>query len=229
MFWDYCYHILRESGSAYSKTFVTSARMRAMSEVVEDRVDGRTARRERGKNAVIDAAFRILASGRPATTEVLAKEAGISTSSLFRYFDGLDDLIRQAAERFMAEHADLFESGPAPGADRAERIADFVDLRLRSIAELSIWAQRLEAAVLNNPQLGTVLELRSRSAAQVPRYFAPEVDRLPPARRADVVATIDGATCLAAGRILAEVHGRTEHQIRRAWRSMLGALLDALD
>ncbi|MEO1063377.1 MAG: TetR/AcrR family transcriptional regulator [Actinomycetota bacterium] len=201
-----------------------------MSEVVEDRVDGRTARRERGKNAVIDAAFRILASGRPATTEVLAKEAGISTSSLFRYFDGLDDLFRQAAERFYVEHVELFEVEPPPGADRAERIARFVDLRLRSVTTLSLWVKRAEAAVLDHPELGTVLdELRRRTAEQVPAFFGPELERLPPAKRADVVAIIDSAISVLAGRVMVEVHDRSETQIRRAWRSTLGALFESLD
>ncbi|MEM7324954.1 MAG: TetR family transcriptional regulator, partial [Actinomycetota bacterium] len=56
-----------------------------------ERIDGRTARRERGRLAVIDAAFRLLESGEPATTERLAAEAGTSTSSLYRYFDDLAD------------------------------------------------------------------------------------------------------------------------------------------
>ncbi|MEM9610028.1 MAG: TetR/AcrR family transcriptional regulator [Actinomycetota bacterium] len=201
-----------------------------MTEVGEQRIDGRTARRERGKNAVIDAAFRILASGRPATTEVLAREAGISTSSLFRYFDGLDDLFRQAAARFYIEHVELFEASPAPGADRSERIAQFVDLRLRAVTALSMWVKRAEAAVLDHPELGTVLdELRLRTAAQVSTFFGPELEHLPPAKRADVVATIDASNSVIAGRVMIEVHGRSEAQIRRSWRWAIGTLLDDLD
>lgn len=201
-----------------------------MTDVREKRIDGRTARRERGKTAVIDAAFRLLASGRPATTEVLAKEAGISTSSLFRYFDGLDDLFRQAAARFYVEHVDLFEASPPVDADRSERIAQFVDLRLRAVGTLSLWVKRAEAAVLDHPELGTVLEdLRARTAEQVAIFFAPELDVLSPARRADLVATIDSAVSVLAGRVMVEVHDRSEAQIRRAWRAALAALLDAVD
>ena len=60
-------------------------------------IDGRRARRERGRSAVIDAAFALAEEGKiPLTTELVAERSGVSAASIFRYFDGLDDLQYQA-------------------------------------------------------------------------------------------------------------------------------------
>lgn len=179
---------------------------------------------------MIDAAFRLLASGEPATTERLANEAGTSTSSLYRYFDDLADLYQQAAAHFHEQHRDLIDEAPSPGRSRAERVAAFVDLRLRCADTLWPWAQRLEAQSLTNPDLKPVTTgLRARVSEQVGRYFGPELDRLPPAARADLAATLDVTTSSATVWVLQDVHGRSPNQIRRAWRSTITTLLAVHD
>ncbi len=201
-----------------------------MEQADTDRIDGRTARKERGRRAVIEAALRLLSSDGVATTEMLASEAGISTSSLFRYFDGMDELYRQVAEYFAEHHADLFDASPAPGLDRTGRISEFVDLRMRNWETIAPLAQRVEAYALSNPEVTpATTALRRRAAEHVDRYFEPELDRLTPARRADVAATIDVLTAAEAGRTLSDIHERTPNQIRRAWIAALTALLAADD
>lgn len=201
-----------------------------MSDATTGRVDGRTARRERGRTAVIEAALRLLGSDGLATTEMLASEAGVSTSSLFRYFDGMEELYRQVAEYFAERHPELFGAAPAPGLDRAERISEFVELRLRNWAIIGPLAQRVEAYALSNPEATpATTSLRRRASEHVDRYFAPELDRLTPARRADLAATIDVLTAAEAGRTLADIHQRTPKQIRRAWIAALTTLLAADD
>ena len=57
-------------------------------------VAGRRARRERNRTAVIDAMFELIAEGKvPPPAEALAERAGVSVSSIFRYFDNLDELM----------------------------------------------------------------------------------------------------------------------------------------
>ncbi|MEM9513242.1 MAG: helix-turn-helix domain-containing protein [Actinomycetota bacterium] len=199
-----------------------------MNDAATERIDGRTARRERGRRAVLEAGLRLLSADGVATTEMLASEAGISTSSLFRYFDGMDELYRQMADYFAERHADLFDAVPAPGADRTDRISEFVALRLRNWETIAPLAQRVEAYALVNPEATpATTSLRRRTAEHVERFFAPELDQLTPARRIDLASTIDTLTSAEAGRILAEVHHRTQHQIRRSWMSALTILLAA--
>ncbi|MEM9650673.1 MAG: TetR/AcrR family transcriptional regulator [Actinomycetota bacterium] len=191
-----------------------------------ERVDGRTARRERGRRAVIDAAFRLLESGEPATTERLAAEAGTSTSSLYRYFDDLADLYRQAAAHFYLEHSELIDETPEADSRRADRIAQFVDLRIRCTEVLWPWAQRLEAQSLTNPDLKPfTTRLRSQVTQQVDRYFGPELDALPAAKRADLRAMLDVVTSSGIVWVMRDIHGRSPNQIKRAWRSTITTLL----
>lgn len=100
-------------------------------EQVEERVDGRRARRDRNREAVVDAVLELVREGhlRPSTDQI-AERAGLSPRSLFRYFDDVDDLfgvaIRKQA-RFFREHLHV-EIDPA--LPLAERIAALVDHRL---------------------------------------------------------------------------------------------------
>ncbi|MEM9747380.1 MAG: TetR/AcrR family transcriptional regulator [Actinomycetota bacterium] len=195
-----------------------------------ERVDGRTARRQRGRLAVIEAAFRLLGSGEPATTEMLASEAGISTSSLFRYFEGLDDLYRQLAEHFHVQHAELFDASPSPGSDRTDRIAEFVELRLRLAAVVAPWGRRVDAYALTHPEVAPVtMDLRQRTARQVDRFFAPELDRAGSDRRAELAAAIDATTSASVIRTMRDVHERSPQQIARSWTSTLALLLAVHD
>lgn len=179
---------------------------------------------------MIESAFRLLSSGEPVTAEKLAVEAGTSTSSLYRYFDDLADLYRQAAVHFHAQHADLIDASPEPDLARAERIAGFVDLRIRCTDTLWPWAQRLEAQALVTPDLRPfTAQLRAQVAEQVDRYFAPELDALSPAKRADLRATLDVNTSSAIVWVMSEIHGRSPKQIKRVWRSTIATLLAAND
>ena len=194
------------------------------------RIDGRTARRQRGRAAVIDAAFRVLGSGGPATAENLASEAGISTSSLFRYFESLDDVFREAVDHFHAEHEDLFAAAPDPEATREARIAEFVDLRVRCAVAMGPWAQRVFGYSLTNVDLRPVTDrLRACLAEHVGRYFAPELERLSPAGRADLVAVLDAVASVEVALAMHQFHGRTDKQIARAWLSSISTLLAAHD
>jgi len=61
--------------------------------------DGRNARRERNRVAVIEAAFALVREGKtPPAVDDIAERAGVSVSSIFRNFDGLADLQRQALD-----------------------------------------------------------------------------------------------------------------------------------
>ena len=55
--------------------------------------DGRTRRRERGRAAVIEALIEPLFEGVVSpTADQISERAGVSTMSLYRYFDGANDL-----------------------------------------------------------------------------------------------------------------------------------------
>ena len=78
-------------------------------------VDGRRARRERNRLAVIDALFELLVQAeRPPSVEEVAAHAGVSVSSVFRYFENLDDLQQETIERYFQRYAPHFEVPAVP-------------------------------------------------------------------------------------------------------------------
>lgn len=98
----------------------------------EAEVDGRRLRRQQNREAVLDALVELFDEGdyTPGTTKI-ADRAGISARSLFRYFDDVDDLHRAAIERSRRTAAPLAVMDIDPAAPTAQKIAAFVDARVR--------------------------------------------------------------------------------------------------
>lgn len=189
--------------------------------------DGRRARRERSRTAVIDAVFALIQDGRmPPTAEEIAGRAGVSVSSVFRNFDGLDDLQRQAFDRFQDRFAHLFDAHVEHDADRSTRIRDHVQSRI----ELYTSAGKLmhvarQRAIDYQPMADGVARSRSRLATQTQRRFAPETEQLTPAATANLVALIDATTSPEAFEVMRAAHGRSARQISAMWTTALDVLL----
>lgn len=189
--------------------------------------DLRRARRERGVNAVLDVAFEIFMDGseQPTAAEI-AKRAGVSTSSLFRYFTSIDDLRAQVAARYLELNRDILEPDLPPGADYEVRSRQFVDIRIRAGATLGPIRLRLQGRAADDPAFIPIqTQLRTIVGNQVMTHFEPELAATTPARRADLTALIDAMTSLAAYRTMHDIHGRTEAQVRRSWLAALEVLL----
>jgi len=190
-------------------------------------LDGRRARVERGRQAVIDAMLELVVEGRvPPTAEQVAKRAGVSTASVFRYFDSLGELQQQMAIRYFEAHADLFaldDEGEGP-IDR--RIDTLVRSRVRLYDTIAPLARLGRSRAVDNERLDAEL-LRSRRglADQVRRHFAPELDRLKPAERDDLSSLLSATISIESWEHLRDVHRRSDAQIARTWRRALRALL----
>ncbi len=78
-------------------------------------VDGRTARRDRNRDLVLDAVIDLFGEGRlsPNATDV-ATRSGVSLRSVYRYFEDQDALVRAAIARHAERIAPLLEV-PDPG------------------------------------------------------------------------------------------------------------------
>jgi len=76
---------------------------------VDVEVDGRTARRDRNREAVLDAVLELFSEGNLAPSpDDVAQRAGISLRSVYRYVADSDGLIRDAIERHTERIAPLF-------------------------------------------------------------------------------------------------------------------------
>lgn len=196
--------------------------------VLETRVepDGRRARRERGRAAVIDAFFALLDDGHPSPSiETLVERSGVSPSSVFRYFDNVDDLRHQVIEVHFARHARLFDLPDQDGAPAQARIRGLVTARLELHEATAPVARLARARAHDHPLIQTTLhQLRERFSDQVATHLAPELNRCRPAAAADLVGLVATLTSFEAWDLLVDA-GRTRRQIQRAWITGLEALV----
>jgi AcrR family transcriptional regulator len=96
-------------------------------EQVASKHDGRGARRERNRIAVLDAVIELFESGNvdPGVDEV-SERSGVSTRSVYRYFNHRDELIRAALWHLNAKTAAELELRDVGVGDLDDRIIRFV-------------------------------------------------------------------------------------------------------
>ena len=158
----------------------------------EPLVDGRSARSQRTRLAVVDALLDLVRSGnaRPTAREIAAR-AGVSLRSVYVHFDDLEDLFVAAARRQLELVSGMIVVVPTHGPvrDRAEIL-----MRMRGRIHESVGPVR-HAAELQAPCSPALAELlrkvRRASRTEVARTFAAELDPLPDDVRARRLAALD--------------------------------------
>ncbi len=189
--------------------------------------DGRRARRGRNRDAVVDAVYELLAEGVASPgAEQIAQRAGVSVSSVFRYFDGLDDLQEQTIAHHFALHAAHFELpdtglGPLP-----DRIEGLVSARLDLYEQIAPIARVARSRALEHERISAGLAAtRLQLADQVRAHFAPELAGLDATAAADVVALVDVLTSFESWELQRSVHGADRDGCHRAWVRGLDSIL----
>ncbi len=156
-------------------------------------VDGRSAIRDRNRDAVLDAVLDLFSEDNlsPGPEEV-AERAGLSVRSVYRYFEDHDALSRAAIERQLERVGPLLLL-PAIGEGALdERIARFVEVRLRlqAAAGPALRATRIRATF--DPVVRDQFDAdRIRLREQVERQFAPELTAMAPDRARARLAAVD--------------------------------------
>jgi AcrR family transcriptional regulator len=155
--------------------------------------DGRRARRDLNRRAVVDALLDLYREGRydPSSTDI-AMRAGLSPRSLFRYFDDVDDLAR-AAITVAQDRARALLTVAATSTDPLER-------RIECLLEAraNVWDTVGPAARVSRmraplqPVIAAELtQARAYLRKQLRELFAPELAALGPGRSPAALATID--------------------------------------
>ncbi len=190
-------------------------------------VDGRRARRERSRAAVIDAVFSLIADGKvPPSVESVAERSEVSVSSIFRMFDGVDDMRIQACEQFGDRYAHLLDLSVDDGAEQTVRLAELIRARLDLYRAAGPLMQMARHRALDHDVFADrVAAQRASLAAQVQRCLRAETALLTPAAAANLVALVDAATSPEVFDLLGAAHARTPRQIEQTWRRSLRVLV----
>ncbi|WP_426572090.1 TetR/AcrR family transcriptional regulator [Aquihabitans sp. McL0605] len=195
---------------------------------LEESADGRTARRDRNRDAVLDAVLELFAedSLTPGPAEV-ADRSGVSLRSVYRYFEDMDALVRAAIARHLVRMAPLFELDHPGEGPVEERIEAIVTARLRLYEAAAPMARASVARAQSNRIIRERLEeTRKVLQRQVEDMFAPELAARPKAERAQVAASLDVLLELEALEHLRRYRALPEPAVQeilvRAVRALLG-------
>lgn len=153
--------------------------------------DGRTARRDRNKTAVLDAVIDLFSEGNltPGVHDV-ARRSGVSLRSVYRYFEDVEDLVAAAITRHVDGFRELFEMPELGVGPTDERIKRFCRGRLKLFTSVRSVHQAASIRVCDHPQLAERMTERKRQLrSQTAAMFAPELEELEP-ERADVVHAV---------------------------------------
>jgi len=190
-------------------------------------VDGRTARRDRNRAAVVDALLELYRDGnlRPSSLEI-AERAGLSPRSLFRYFEDVDDLTRAAIDVLERRAWPLLPVDAEPGDPLDRRIAALAAQRSRLFETVAPAAtvSRLQAPF--QPLLAAELQrTRSFLRQQIKDLFATELARMPSGRAASVLSAADVLCAFESHQLLRGDQGLSVAKARASLVEALTALL----
>ena len=128
------------------------------------RVDGRTARSERTRNAIVDAHLRLIREGdlRP-TADRIAKQAGVSLRALWSHFADMEALFAASGQRVLesrdTSHRPISAKLPLP-----ERIEAYCKQRARMLEQIGPVAK---ASAVKEPFSETLQRYRMLHVARV--------------------------------------------------------------
>ena len=190
---------------------------------VQDVEDGRRIRRDRNRDAVVDAMISLYDEGNLApSADDISGRAGLSARSLFRYFEDIDDLCRAAITHQLqrvrptlnvsAEHDDALSVRIAAVVDQRQRMFDAIG-SVGHVSRLRAPFQPLVAAELR--------QARSFLRHQLERCFAAELAAMPEHMSTSVLAIADVVCSFEAYQLL-----RQDQQLSQARAG--DALADAL-
>ncbi|HZR85099.1 MAG TPA: TetR/AcrR family transcriptional regulator [Candidatus Binatia bacterium] len=190
------------------------------------RIDGRLARSERSRRAVVDAMLDLIESGdeRP-TAARIAERAGVSLRSVFQHFENLEVLLATAADRQFARLRPLLKPIDLDGT-RADRLRIFAARRARlleSLAPVRRAALREEA---RSPVIAHRLRrFRELGRLEVERVFARELAALGEVDRRDAVSSLAAAASFSTWDELRRHQELSPARARRVLARMLDRLV----
>ena len=155
-------------------------------------VDGRTRRRRRNIDAVVDAVIELAKAGNlDPTSEQIAEVAGISHRSIYRYFDTRAELLEAAVLRAFETVSTAVVGESLGGASFEERAERFVSARIEMYEQFRSVARVAWAHADEGPATAGLAQARTTLRDQCEEQFAEELDRFSVDERRLVVSIID--------------------------------------
>ena len=190
-------------------------------------VDGRTMRRHKNRDAVIDALIALIREGNLAPTVAeIADRASVSHRSIFRYFTDLNDLARTAIDTEF-RHAVVHGIIPDPGTGTLDhRIDTIVAKNLATLDRTHMLGRVARGRMIDIPEIDRGLaNINQLRLEQIERQFAPEFDTMDDAHRDAILTSILMTLSFENYDMQRRNLEREFDEIERNWRITLQTLL----
>ena len=193
----------------------------------EPPIDGRVARRQRNLDAVLDVVLEMFAEDMMfPSIEQASKRSGLSLRSLYRYFADPGELVEAAIKRSQAQAADLTHLAHIGEGPFAERLDDFVSMRMRLYETSGSMFRATIHNAANHPRVRDELhENRRLLREQFELQFGPELSALPARAPSAAVEAGNVLTQIDALDLLRRVRNLTMAETDAVLRDALTALL----
>jgi AcrR family transcriptional regulator len=191
------------------------------------RIDGRTARAERTRAAIVDAHLALIAEGdvRP-TGERIAARAGVSLRALWTNFRDMETLFEASGERVLAD-VDAAYRPISPALPLGGRVDAFCRQRARLLQMIAPAARAAQMREPLSPQLRRNRAVHiERVRVEVELLFAPELAAAG-AARGHLVHGVVAATMWPAWSMLREALGLSVEDARAVMARTVTGLLRA--
>lgn len=192
--------------------------------------DGRHARRQRNRAAVLATTVELLRDGDAfPTLQDIAERAGVSLRSVHRYFEDADEAVVAMMGTYMARQMTGLDFVPQPGGrPLEERITHWVTFRVRAQRVARLATVSAIARANRSPRVaGAVEAVRQQAIDAIAQLFAPELDRLGDDDRRATLALVHAATQIESWDNLVNRHGLDDPALRDTWTRMLTAAFSA--
>lgn len=190
-------------------------------------VDGRSLRRERNREAVIESFLALVREGNfdPGGAEI-AERAGVSHRSVFRYFDDLADLMLTAINRELERCIPMGALDNIGVGSFDERLERLVDARLTMFEHVQGIATVTRLRSVTIPALrDEFASIAAKSRLMIEQHFATEIRALPADRRDLIVDAVQVLTSWDVYDFHVRVYG---HSVERIRASTLTAVTELL-
>jgi len=176
---------------------------------------GRTQQKQRTRDALVDAAQKLVEEGQSPTVEAAAEAAGISRTTAYRYF-------RNQAELLTAAHPEIGRSSLLP-ANAPSGVEERLDLVLREITRIISEREPQYRTVLrlsldpSTPRESLVLR-QGRAIGWIEDALSPLRPRLSPSELKRLVLSIRSASGVEAFVWLVDVAGLKREEALKTMR-----------
>jgi TetR/AcrR family transcriptional regulator of autoinduction and epiphytic fitness len=189
--------------------------------------DGRRARRDRNREAVVDAYLDLINEGQlEPSVAAVAERSKVSHRSVFRYFSDRESLVQAGIECQIRRAEPFIALTVTPDMALDVRISGFAEQRATLHERLGSVARLARLRSDQNEQIGAMVgQARTFFRNQAKQLFQPEFDAMDPTEAGDTLAAIDVFTSFEAFDLLRRVQGMSQQRITRILEESITALL----